>query len=186
MTRTATRTLVLAAALAAAGVLAPRAAAAELYHFTASAFVGFGGSVDAEPGDGFDNTGVQLGFSYLTEPLTRVAVRVGEFGLADGGDFERLTDADLTYLTVSGEYLFAEPWYDSWVFVGLGYYSVGGDARFGGGDEDEGALGGTIGITGEFQITRRVDFVVELAGHYADFDDSQIFGAAHAGVAFHF
>jgi len=28
--------------------------------------------------------------------------------------------------------------------------------------------------------------LVEVSGHYADFDKTQIFGMAHAGVAFHF
>jgi hypothetical protein len=186
LTRTATRLLALAAALALAGAAAPRAAAAELYIYTVSAFAGLGGSADADPGDGFGNSAFQLGFSYVTEPRTRVAVRAGRLGLADGGDFEGFTDADLTYTTVAGEYLFAEPYYDSWVFVGLGYYSIDGDERFGGGGVEESTLGGTLGISGEFHVTRRVDFLVELSGHYADFDESQVFGMAHAGVAFRF
>ena len=187
MIRTATRTLVPAVlALALASAAAPGAAAAELYIYTASAYLGVGGSWDAEPGDGFGNSGYQLGFSYVTEPRTRVAVRVGELELGDGGAFGDLTDAGLTYTTVSGEYLFAEPYYDSWVFIGLGYYSLEGDDRFAAGSQEESSLGGTIGISGEFRVTRRVDFLVELSGHYAAFDDAQIFGMAHAGVAFHF
>jgi hypothetical protein len=186
LTRTATRLLVLAAALVLAGAAAPRAAAAELYIYTASAFVGLGGSADANPGDGFGNSAFQLGFSYVTEPRTRLAVRAGRLGLADGGDLGRFTDAEMTYATVAGEYLFAEPYYDSWVFLGLGYYSIDGDERFGGGTVDQGTVGGTLGISGEFHVTRRVDFLVELSGHYADFDEAQVFGMAHAGVAFHF
>jgi len=185
VTRTAPRTLVLVIALALAGAAAPRAAATGLYIYTASALVGFGGSADADPGDGFGNSGYQLGFSYATEPRTRIAFRAGQMGLGDGGDFGSLTDADLTYATVAGEYLFAEPYYDSWVFLGLGYYKLDGTSRFGG-DGSESAVGGNIGIAGEFRLTRTLDFLVEVSGHYADFDKTQIFGMAHAGVAFHF
>ena len=191
MTRTASRIPVLVTvapilALVLALAAAPRASAGGLYIYTASALLGAGGSVDADPGDGFGNTGYQLGFSYTTEPRTRIGVRAGQMGLGDGGDFANLHDADLTYATISGEYLFAEPYYDSWVFLGLGYYRLGGNDRFLGGDHEQGTIGGTLGISGEFQVWRQIDFVVELSGHYADFDQTQIFGMAHAGVSFHF
>lgn len=164
---------------------APRAEAQELYLYTVSALGGIGGSIDAEPGDDLTNTGFQLGVSYLTEPRTRVGVRVGEIGLGDGEAFNDLLDADLTYATVAGEYMFSEPYYDSWVYVGLGAYEVDGTPLFGT-DGSESALGGVIGATGEFHVTRNFDFLVEFSGHYVDFDQSQLFAMAHAGVAFHF
>jgi hypothetical protein len=162
------------------------AAAQELYTFTVSGFGGFGGSVDADVGDGLDGTGFQLGASMLTEARTRVALRGGQLGLADGDQFESLLDADLSYVTLAGEYRFTESYYAPWAYIGLGGYRIAGDDVFGGGDSDDTALGLVIGLTGDFTITRRLDFVVEISGHYADFDDASVFAMGHAGLAFHF
>jgi len=177
--------LALLLALLLTSAAAPQAAADELYLYSVSALGGIGGSIDADPGGNLTNTGFQLGISYLTEPSTRVGVRVGEIGLGDGEAFNDLFDADLTYATVAGEYLFSEPYYDSWVYVGLGAYEVDGVPLFGD-DASESALGGVIGVTGEFYLTQRLDFLVEFSGHYVDFDQSQLFTMGHAGLAFHF
>lgn len=166
-------------------IAAPRSEAQQLYLYTVSALGGFGGSIDAEPGDGLTNTGFQLGISYVTEPRTRVGVRLGKIGLGDDEAFNELLDADLTYATVAGEYLFSEPYYDSWVYIGLGAYEVEGTPLFGG-DGNESALGGVVGVTGEFHVTQSLDFLVEFSGHYVTFDQSQLFAMGHAGVAFHF
>ena len=48
------------------------------------------------------------------------------------------------------------------------------------------SLGGVIGVTGEFHVTRHFDVLVEFAGHWVDFDDSQIFATGLVGAAFHF
>lgn len=175
-----------ALAVAAALAFAAPAAAQELYTFTVGGFAGFGGSIDADVGDGLDDTGFQLGASMITEPRTRVALRAGRLGLADGDQFESLLDADLSYLTLAGEYRFVESYYSPWAYVGLGGYRLQGDDVFGGGDSEDTALGLAVGLTGEFALTRRLDFVVELSGHYADFDDASIFAMGHAGLAFHF
>lgn len=187
MNRKAIRSLALAAAaLGVLGAWGPRAAAAELYTYTFSAMAGLGGSVDAEPGDDLANGTLQLGFSYITEPRTRVGVRVGNLGLADGDQYNRLVDAELTYATVAGEYKFSEPYYDSWMWLGLGAYRLEGDPLLPGADDSSTALGGVIGVTGEFRFNRHWDFIVELSGHWADFEDSQVFGLGLAGVSFHF
>lgn len=185
-TRRAPACFALLLALALVGGIAPQAAADELYIYTASVLGGIGGSLDADPGDSFSDTGFQLGFSYVTEPRTRVAVRAGQIGLGDGEEFNQLFNAELSYATVAGEYLFTEPYYDSWVYIGLGAYQLDGTPRFSGGDSEETAIGVVIGVTGEFHINRKLDFLVEFSGHYAEFDRSQIFAFGHAGVAFHF
>jgi hypothetical protein len=177
--------LLVAAALL-LGLAAPRAGATELFTYTVSAAAGIGGSSDASPGDGFDNTNLQLGFSLITEPRTRLGVRLGRFGLADGGDFTTLTDADLTYLTFSGEYAFPGTFYESWVFLGAGAYQVNGDPRFPGADDSQTAVGAVLGLSSEFELARKVDLIVELSGHWVDFDDASIFGTGVVGVAFHF
>lgn len=161
-------------------------AAQELYTHTLSAFGGLGGSIDADPGDDLDNSGFQLGASMVTEDSTRIALRAGRIGLAGGERFESLLDADLSYVTLSGEYRFRETYYAHWVYIGLGGYRVEGDDLFTGGESDDTALGLVIGLVGEFNLTRRLDFVVELSGHYADLDEASIFALGHAGLAFHF
>ncbi|HMB52381.1 MAG TPA: hypothetical protein VKU40_03635 [Thermoanaerobaculia bacterium] len=170
----------------AALVLAAPATADELYNYTLSAFAGFGGSHDAEPGDGFGNTGFQLGASVRTEARTRLALRVGSLGLGDGDEFGALADADLTYVTIAGEYRFTDPVYDSWIYMGLGAYDLDGSPRFPGLDTSDTTFGAVLGLAGEFSVTRRFDIVVELSGHWADFEDAQVFGMGHVGVAYHF
>jgi hypothetical protein len=165
---------------------APAARAQELYTFTVSAIAGIGGSIDADPGDGFEDGAFQLGASMVTEPRTRVAVRAGRMGLGGGEEFASLTDADLSYLTVAGEYHFPEGSYSPWVYIGLGGYRLEGEDRAGGGAAEETALGANLGLVGEFTITRRVDLLVEVSGHWADFDDQQAFATGQAGLAFHF
>lgn len=177
---------IIALAAAAALAVAAPAAAQELYTFTVSAFGGIGGSLDAEPGDDLGNTGFQLGASMVTEPRTRIALRAGRLGLADGDQFESLFDADLSYVTVAGEYRFNEPYYAQWAYIGLGGYRVRGDEPFGENDAEDTAIGVVLGLAGEFAITRHLDFVAEISGHYADLDDANVFAMGHAGLAFHF
>lgn len=180
------RRLALAGVLALTLSAAPAASAIEPYLFTVSGMLGFGGSHDAEPGDGFGNTAYQAGFSFVTETRTRVALRLGGMELGDGGDFGGLRDAGLTYATVSGEYRFPESYYDTWISFGLGAYQLDGDPRFAGVDDNETAVGLSVGVAGEFRIIRNLDLVVEVSGHYADFRDAQMFANALAGVAWHF
>lgn len=177
---------IIALAAAAALAIAAPASAQELYTFSVSAFGGLGGSFDAEPGDDLGNTGFQLGASMITEPRTRIALRGGRLGLADGDRFASRFDADLTYLTAAGEYRFLQSYYSPWAYIGLGAYRVQGDDFFGGGDGDDTAVGVAIGLLGEFTITRHLDFVVEASGHYADLDDANVFAMAHAGLALRF
>jgi hypothetical protein len=171
-----------------AAVLAPAPAAAqqELYLFSASALGGIGGSLDAEPGDSLSNTGYQIGFAMLTEPKTHVGVRVGEMSLDADERFGDLFGAELLYANVAGEYRYSHSYYDSGVYFGLGGYRLQGDDVFSLGDEDETALGGVLGVTGEFAITRRFGVLVELSGHWVDFDDQQVFVMGHAGFVAHF
>lgn len=180
------KTTIIALGAAAALAVAAPAAAQELYTFTVGAFGGVGGSLDADVGDGLDGTGFQLGASMVTEPRTRIALRAGQLSLADGERFESLTDADLEYVTLAGEYRFFESWYAPWAYIGLGGYRLGGDDLFGGGEAEDTAVGLAIGLTGEFTLTRRLDLVGEVSGHYVDFEETNVFAMGHVGLAFHF
>lgn len=167
-------------------LLLPAAAGAqELYTFSAGLLGGLGGSVDAEPGDSLANTGYQLNFTWITEPRTQVGFRLGQLALDDDELFGRLREAELSYVTVGGEYRYAEGYYDSGLFVALGGYRLEG-TRLSGRDEDETALGLSVGVTGEFKLNRWLGVLIELSGHYADFDEAQLFAMGHGGLTVHF
>ena len=174
-------------ALLAGLLLLPGAARAqqELYTFTVAGLGGIGGSLDAEPGDDLGNTGYQLNLSVVTAERTQVGLRVGQLGLDGDEFFGTLRDADLTYLTVGGEYRFSETWYDSGVYFALGGYRLEGTA-LDGGESRKDSLGLAVGITGEFKVNRWLGVLLELSGHYVDFDEAQIFGMGHGGIAVHF
>lgn len=179
------RPLVAALALSTILLLPCAAEAQESYNFTASLLAGVGGSTDAEPGNGIDNSAFQLGFSFVTEPRTHLGIRLGRFDLESDEFFGSLRQADLTYLTLGGEYRFREAYYDSGVYLALGGYRLQGTGPTGR-SEDETAVGISMGFTGEFEVSRRFGVQLELAGHYADFDDAQLFVTGLVGVAFHF
>jgi hypothetical protein len=161
------------------------ARAQELYSISVAALGGIGGSPDAEVGDGFGNTGYQVSFQVLTERRTLVGVRAGQLNLDEEERFGSLFDADLTYVTLGGEYRFRESYYDSGLFFALGGYQLAGtDAA--GRDEDETSLGLSVGATGEFRLNRHLAILVELSGHVVDSEEAQFFGMAHGGLVVHF
>jgi hypothetical protein len=167
-------------------LLLPGAARAqEPYNFSVAALGSIGGSLDVEPGDDLSNTGFQLNLSMITDPRTHVGVRIGQLGLDAEDFFGSLTEADLTYVTVGGEYRFDETWYDSGIYLGLGGYRLEG-TDFGGGDSRDTSLGLTIGLTGEFKVNHWLGVLLELSGHYVDFEEAQVFGMGHGGIAVHF
>lgn len=173
-------------ALLAGLLLLPGAARAqERYTFSAAALGSIGGSIDAEPGDDLSNTGYQLNLAMVTDPRTHVGVRLGQLGLDGDEFFGSLTDADLTYVTVGGEYRFNENWYDSGVYLALGGYRLEGTAGDGS-DSRDNSLGLAVGVTGEFKVNRWLGVLLELSGHYVDFDEAQIFGMGHGGITIHF
>ncbi|HEX6863594.1 MAG TPA: outer membrane beta-barrel protein [Thermoanaerobaculia bacterium] len=172
-------------ALLAALLLLPGAARAqELYTFTAGLLGGIGGSVDAEPGDDLGNTGFQLNLTMVTEPRTHVGFRLGELTLDSEERFGSLTEAELSYVTVGGEYRFPQSYYESGLYIGLGGYRLEGNR--GSQDESDTAIGLNLGVTGEFRITQWLGVLIELSGHYADLVEAQVFGMGHAGLAIHF
>ncbi|HEX7181596.1 MAG TPA: outer membrane beta-barrel protein [Thermoanaerobaculia bacterium] len=166
-------------------LLLPGAASAqELYTYTVGVLGGIGGSVDVDRGDDLSNTGLQVNLGMVTERRTHVIVRLGQLNLDQSEFFGSLRDADLTYATIGGEYRFRQSYYDSGVYLGLGGYRLEGSRS----DEDvtDTSIGLTIGVTGEFEINNWLGVLVEISGHAVDFDEAQIFGMAHGGLALHF
>jgi hypothetical protein len=161
------------------------ARAQELYSFSVGLLGGIGGSPDAEVGDGFGNIGYQLNLGVLTERRTLVSLRAGQLTLDQDEFFGSLSDADLTYATLGGEYRFRESFYDSGLFLALGGYRLQGVDGFGR-DQDETSFGLSVGATGEFRINRYLGVLIEISGHVVDLEDAQFFGMAHGGLAVHF
>lgn len=167
--------------LLALGLLLPASSSAQQhqYNFTVGLMGGIGGSPDAEPDLGVDNFGYEAFFSMETLVRTRFVIRAGQMGLDSDGS---VVDTDLNYLTLAGEYEFTEGSYEAGLFLGLGLYEL--DPAFG--IQDESAVGLTVGTTGDIRLTDRLSVIVEISGHYADFDYAQFFLMGHAGIAFHF
>jgi hypothetical protein len=170
-------------------LLPTTAQAQEGYTFTLSGLVGLGGAISVERGDGISNTSYQLGFSLITQPKTHVGLRLGSIDLASSegfGEKDYLANADLTYVTVAGEYRYSYDWYESGLYLGLGAYQLNGTSLLTGGNGDQTAAGVVLGLTGEFSMTRRLGILVEIAGHWTDLQEANSFVTAQVGVAFHY
>ena len=158
-------------------------AAAEDFVYSVNLWAGAGGSVDQEDA-GFSNSSFQLGFTVQPEEQLLVGVRVGQLDLS-GGLIGDSLDTSLDYVTVVGEYRFTETFYESGLYIGLGLYSLDGVHLLGDSFSEE-SVGLVLGISGEFVLTDRVGFLLELSGHLTQLDvvDNVIMG--HAGVSIHF
>ena len=178
--------LALGAALVALLLVPARARAQnESYNFSFGLLGGLGGSLDASPGDSLNNTGYQLDLGMVTQPGTHLVARLGHLGLDSSKQFGDLTNADLTYATIGGEYRYRQTYYDSGVYLALGGYRLSGDDVLGRSTNDS-AVGLALGVTGEFDISRHFSVLVEFSGHYADLGQAKVFAMGHAGVGYRF
>lgn len=179
--------LLMAAAMVA---LAPGEAAAQaakgrlLDKFTLSLMGGLGGSVD-ENEAGYDNGILQLAGSFSTDQNVEVGLRIGRLSTGSDERLGDLFDAQVTYVSLAAEYGFAEAYYESGLFFGIGYYDIEGSRPFGG-VESETRLGLTGGATGDFEVTDRLSIVAELTGHAVPGAEAQFFATGMVGVALRF
>lgn len=153
--------------------------------------LGIGGPVDADQADA-GNFGWQLSFSNNIAERTHFGIRLGGIDFGSGDRLGELSDPGLLYVTLAGEYRerggsFSGSFIDPGVFVGIGLYRLDGTRADGVDDEDE-AVGLVVGLTGDVPLTkeRRLMLRIELQGHYADLDESQIFVLGLVGVAYRF
>ena len=82
---------------------------------------------------------------------------------SSGGTSARTATFSLRFVVAGGEYRFLESFYESGLFIGLGAYELEGTNLVGASDSESGA-GLVLGATGEFEINRRVGFLIELLG----------------------
>jgi hypothetical protein len=179
------RTLLIAICLLTLGaLLAPGATTAqEDQPLEASVLFGFGGSYD-EDQSGLGNSSYQIGLSLGVAKRTKVGVRFGEIGYDASDAIGAITRPTFSYITIGGEYTFSERYYESGIYMALGAYRLEG--LLGGQPFDDSTVGLALGVTGEFEITRRVGLVIEGAGHIADFGPARYFMTFHGGLAYHF
>ena len=147
--------------------------------YTVGLMAGVGGSTESEPDTGLGNFNWQAMFAMKLDLNTLWGVRVGQLDLESDAD---LLDGDLTYLTLVGEYLFADRFYESGLYLGLGLYDFDGGPVWG----NDSALGAVLGVTGDFELTERFSLLAEVSVHYADLDHTQFFLMGHVGVGYHF
>ncbi len=171
------RTVSLATVILAAILLPGVEAEAQDKGISIGIFGGLGGSPDS---DGYDGSGFQLLAAMDLSRNTLTGVRIGEMSTEFELDNGAIEENDMSYITVGTEYRRDADYYTSGLLIGLGYYRLEGPFS------EEDSLGLTMGVTGDFQINPRFSVVVELSGHYADFDRAQIFLLGHAGVVFRF
>jgi len=164
------------------------AAAQDLYNWSVGVMGGVGGSVDVKPGSrNFSNGSWQVEGLVLTEPRTFLGLRVGHLALG-GKDrlFGSRVGADLSYVTLAGQYMYEESYYDSGVYLGLGAYRLGGNDAITGASASKTVAGGVLGLTGDFKASKRFSVVAEISGHYILIRNAHIYAMGHAGLAFHF
>lgn len=177
--------LVAVALLVAAAVVPDRLVAQDDYTFTAGLLGGFGGSFDDSSDSDLDHRAVEAAIGMVTNDRTLTVVRFGQLEFDSDLSVEGLFDAELTFLTIAGEYRFRQPSYDYGVYLGLGGYELAGEDLFDGEVDDRG-LGLALGFTGDFDLTRRLSVIVELSAHYAFLDRADLYGMALGGLAVHF
>jgi hypothetical protein len=114
---------------------------------------------------------------------TSFKIKVGKVDF-DGEDFSDgagpVADVDIEYALGLVEYRFNEIWGSTSLFAGPGAYRRKGP----GGRESD--FGFSLGVGGNFPMTRRLGVVVEAAYHWINFDDSIDFLTLGAGVRFAF
>ena len=146
--------------------------AQERYNFTSACFGGLGGSFDAEPGDSLSNTGYQVNLAHGHRAAARISVlRVGQLALDEDEFFGSLTDAELSYATVGGEYRFR----DLLRFGDLhrARRLPAGGYGFDGRRRERHLVGARDRRHGRVPINHWLGILAELSGHYMDFDEAQ-------------
>lgn len=169
---------IVGAIVVAGAIASSQAAASDLHSFTASLLGGVGGSIDKDAA-GFSNLSWQLGFGVQREVHTQFGMRLGRIDMSSTTVSNPLSNSALNYLLLGGEYRTQEGLYESGLFIGLGAYKLNGSTS-------ETSIGAALGVTGDFELTRKWTVLVELTGHVTQLEAAKIFATGLAGLALHF
>ena len=178
-------------------LLPASAALARSYTYAVSGLIGVGGSFD-ESEAGFGNPAWQLTFTNDIAEKTYFGIRVGGVHWGSEDRVEKAVGPSMFYASLAGEYRetrasFSGGFVEPGVFVGLGYYWMGGDHWL----DDAGTQiesfsdngpGLSIGLTGDVALNQNRNWTmrIELSGHYADLDAANLFGMVHFGLSYRF
>lgn len=165
------------------GVLLAPALDAQERVLSATASGGLVGSLD-EDESGFSNSTFQMRFAAETSRRRLVAVRLGRMDFEDE-PLGQAFAATIDYLTISGEYLFEEAYYESGLFAGLGLYDLAA-TRFDGRSGDETTFGLVVGGLGEFRLAERWFLYGEASFTYTNLELAQLFADLQIGIGFRF
>jgi hypothetical protein len=162
----------------------PSAGSAQTFHsFSFSLFGGVGGSPDVDDAE-YGNTTIQAAFGVEMDRGTTVTVRAGRLAVEPDHGFGAFDSADLDYVTVTGDYSFNEPAFKSSLFLGLGAYRFDGERD--GLSVEETVPGLTFGVGADFPLTKQISVVLELAAHWADLEEAQLFATGLGGLSIKF
>jgi hypothetical protein len=153
--------------------------------FVAGLLGGIGGAFAGSADRVFDQRALQAEVGMLTNERTYTMVRAGRLTFDRSREVGQLVRAELEYVTVAGEYRFRQPVYDFGLYLGLGGYRLSGVEADTGRVADR-ALGLSLGLTGDFDLTRRFSVVGEFAAHYVFSDRADLYGVGLVGLAVHF
>lgn len=147
--------------------------------FTLGLATSFGNDGGSES---FDNLNYELNYRFLVERDTLVGIRAGQMNF-DNGVGAR-SQGDISYVTVAGEYLINEGYYESGLFLGLGFYGINGDPATA--QDSANAVGLTAGVTGDFKVAPAAAVLVQLVVHWTGLSDVDFIASLSAGMSFHF
>jgi len=147
---------------------------------TGSAMIGVAGSID-ETSTSAGNLNFQLGLEVETQALTTVGLRAGHITF---GDFSDVLDSSLNYISIVGEYREHESFFQSGLYIGLGFYSFDGIRA--GESLDETTVGGVLGVDGHFRVNDRIDVLAEISLHYAPMEVFDTFANGLVGIGVKF
>ena len=120
-------------------------------------------------------------------------IRVGGIGFGSSDQLGDLTNADLTYVTLAGEYreraaTGSGRLIEGGVFLGLGYFQLKGDSLTEAERISEGSLGLTVGVLGDLPLNQKRNLAlrIEVQGQWANLDNASLFAVGQVGLSYRF
>lgn len=130
----------------------------------------------------FDQDLIEVFFAARVDEATMFRIKLGDTDMPFTTAGNPVSDGSLQYVTGEIEYQSHEIWGRSGIFAGPGVYR----GRSSSTDVEETAFGLVGGVNTSVALTRRIDILVELAYHWAKFEEDYTFITAAAGLKMSF